>query len=75
MRTVERDNFQIPLIKVEDEYYQHRDTLIVAELKHICRNAKTGKVEYHLITEKGEPIEDDLFNLYWDSISAKEYFA
>lgn len=75
MRTIEKDDHQTTSIKVEGEYCRHRESLVVAELKRICRNPKTGKVEYHLITEKGEPIQDDLFGLYWDVISAEEYFA
>lgn len=34
MRTVKRDSSQTPFIDVQDEYYQHRDTLVVAKLTH-----------------------------------------
>ena len=75
MRTTIKDEHQILFIKVEGEYYQHRESLIMAQLKRICRHPKTGKVEYHLITQDGNEIQDDLFPLYWDVVSGEEYFA
>lgn len=75
MRSVIKDDRQTPLIKVECEYYQHRESLVMAQLKRICRNPKTGSVEYYLITQDDNEIQDDLFPLYWDSVSGEEYFA
>jgi hypothetical protein len=75
MRSTIKDEYQTPFIKVECEYYQHRESLVMAQLKRICRNPKTGMVEYHLITQDNSEIQDDLFPLYWDSVSGEEYFA
>jgi hypothetical protein len=47
----------------------------MAQLKCICRNPKTGKVEYHFITQDNSEIQDDLSLLYWDAVSGEEYFA
>jgi hypothetical protein len=75
VRSTIKDAHQTPFIKVECEYYQHRESLIMAQLKHICRNPKTGKVEYHLFTQDGSEIQEDLLPLYWDVVSGEEYFA
>lgn len=74
MRSTVKDNQQWISIKVDEEYYQHRESLVMAELKYIRRDPKTGRVKYHLITLDGEEIQDDLFGLYWDQISSDEYF-
>lgn len=63
-----------PLILVLGEYYQHRETLVMAELKEICR-AKDGRIEYHLTTEDGQEIQDSCFSLYWDAITQEEYLT